>query len=197
MARDDHLGGPCAHSTTAETPWPRRESHGLGGGERSSGCHRSPAAARPAPPPAASLRVPRSAARARVTEGVHGRCDASLAHARVPVSSAAPPAAPGIPRPVRLGRRTEHQRERRLRPTQRDPALPQRAELHDVTPCHRRRPPRSAGVALGVLQSANRWGRPVTLFAAHSPMESRTLAQSAFFLGKWRARQDSNLRPPA
>ena len=37
--------------------------------------------------------------------------------------------------------------------------------LHDVTPCHRRRPVWSAGVALGVLQSANLWGRPVTLFA--------------------------------
>ena len=47
-------GRTVAHSTTAETPWPRRESRGPGGGERSSGCHRSPAAARPAPPPAAS-----------------------------------------------------------------------------------------------------------------------------------------------
>ena len=37
--------------------------------------------------------------------------------------------------------------------------------LHDVTPCHRRRPVWSAGVALGVLQSANLWGRPVTFFA--------------------------------
>ena len=38
-------------------------------------------------------------------------------------------------------RRTEHDRERRLRLAQRDPALTQRAWLHDVTPCHRRRPP--------------------------------------------------------
>ena len=38
---------------------------------------------------------------------------------------------PGIPRPVRLGRRTKHGREHRLRLTQRDPALTQRAELHD------------------------------------------------------------------
>ena len=29
------------------------------------------------------------------------------------------------------------------------------ARLHDVTPCHRRRPPASAGLVLGVLQSAN------------------------------------------
>ena len=47
---------------------------------------------------------------------------------------------PGIPRPVRLGRRTERRRERCLRLAQRDPALTQRAGLHDVTPCHRRRP---------------------------------------------------------
>ena len=39
---------------------------------------------------------------------------------------------------------------------QRDPALTQRARLHDVTPCHRHRPPASAGLVLGVLQSANR-----------------------------------------
>ena len=54
MARDDHLGGPSAHSTPAETPWLRRESRGPGGGERSSGCHRSPGAARLGPPTAAS-----------------------------------------------------------------------------------------------------------------------------------------------
>ena len=47
---------------------------------------------------------------------------------------------PGIPRPVRLRRRTERRRERCLRLAQRDPALTQRAGLHDVTPCHRRRP---------------------------------------------------------
>ena len=44
----------------------------------------------------------------------------------------------------------------RLRLAQRDPALTQRARLHDVTPCHRHRPPASAGLVLGVLQSANR-----------------------------------------
>ena len=54
MAHDGRLGGPSAHSTTAETPWQPRESREPGGGERSSGCHGSPAAARPAPPPAAS-----------------------------------------------------------------------------------------------------------------------------------------------
>ena len=41
---------------------------------------------------------------------------------------------PGIPRPVRLGRRTEHRRERRLRLAQRDPAFPKRTGLHDLTP---------------------------------------------------------------
>ena len=51
-----------------------------------------------------------------------------------------------------LFRRTRH-----LRLAQRDPALTQRAGLHDVTPCHRGRPPGSAGVARGVLQSANLW----------------------------------------
>ena len=61
----------------------------------------------------------------------------------------------GIPRPIRLGGHTERRRERRLRLAQRDPALTQRAGLHDVTPCHRRRPLGSARVALGVLQSAN------------------------------------------
>ena len=49
MARDDHLGGPSAHSTTAETSWPRRESREPGGGERSSACHRSPAGVRRGP----------------------------------------------------------------------------------------------------------------------------------------------------
>ena len=61
----------------------------------------------------------------------------------------------GIPRPIRLGGHTERRRERRLRLAQCDPALTQRAGLHDVTPCHRRRPLGSARVALGVLQSAN------------------------------------------
>ena len=72
---------------------------------------------------------------------------------------------PGIPRPVRLGRRTERRGERRLRLAQRDPACTQRTGFHDVTPCHRRRPLGSAGVGLAVLQSANLWGRPVTFFA--------------------------------
>ena len=47
---------------------------------------------------------------------------------------------PGIPRPVRFGGHTEQGGECRLRLAQRDPALTQRARLHDVTPCHRRRP---------------------------------------------------------
>ena len=74
-----------------------------------------------------------------------------------------PPA--GIPRPVRFGGHTEQGGECRLRLAQRDPALTQRARLHDVTPCHRHWPPASAGLVLGVLQSANLWGRPVTFFA--------------------------------
>ena len=37
MAHDGPPASPVAHSTTAETPWPRRESRGPGGGERSSG----------------------------------------------------------------------------------------------------------------------------------------------------------------
>ena len=41
MARNDHLGGPSAHSTTAETPWPQRESREPEGGEKWSGCHKS------------------------------------------------------------------------------------------------------------------------------------------------------------
>ena len=48
---------------------------------------------------------------------------------------------PGIPRPIRLGGHTEHDRKCGLRLPQRDPALTQRACLHEVTPCHRRRPP--------------------------------------------------------
>ena len=55
----------------------------------------------------------------------------------------------------------------------------------------------AGGRAVGVLQSANLRRRPVTLFASHSPRESRRWAQSASSLGKWRARQDSNLRPSA
>ena len=45
-----------------------------------------------------------------------------------------PPA--GIPRPVRFGGHTEQGGECRLRLAQRDPALTQRARLHDVTPCY-------------------------------------------------------------
>ena len=51
MAHDGPPAPPIGHSTTAETPWRRRESRGPGAGERWSACHRSPAAARPAPPP--------------------------------------------------------------------------------------------------------------------------------------------------
>ena len=72
---------------------------------------------------------------------------------------------PGIPRPIRLGGYPEQGGERGLRLAQRDPAPTQRLRLHDATSCHRRRPPGSAGVGLGVLQSANLWGRPVTVFA--------------------------------
>ena len=65
MARDDHLGGPSAHSTTAETPWPRRESRARGAGERSSGCHRSPAAA-------CASRIPNSLAASRLEATLRG-----------------------------------------------------------------------------------------------------------------------------
>ena len=81
----------------------------------------------------------------------------------------------------RTGGHTEHGRERRLRLTQRDPALTQRAGLHDVTPCHQRRPPGSARVARGVLQSANLCARPVTLFAAHSPKGRERANNRRFF----------------
>ena len=54
MAYDGRLGRPSAHSTTAETPWQRLESRARGAGERSSGCHRSLAGVRRAPPPGAS-----------------------------------------------------------------------------------------------------------------------------------------------
>ena len=93
MAHDDRLGGPSDHNTTAETPWPRRESREPGAGERWSRCHRSPAAARPAPLIEASSRARRRVARARVTEGARGRRDASPGHALGRVSSAALPAA--------------------------------------------------------------------------------------------------------
>ena len=62
---------------------------------------------------------------------------------------------PGIPRPVRLGRDTEHGGERGLRLAQRDPARTQRAGLHDVTPCHRCRAAVKREGGAGVLQSAN------------------------------------------
>ena len=48
-ARDDHLGGPSAHSTTVETPGQRRELRGPGVVERWSGCHRSPVGVRRGP----------------------------------------------------------------------------------------------------------------------------------------------------
>ena len=56
--------------------------------------HRSPAAARPAPPFAASSRTPRSAARARVTEGVHDRRGGWRAPLLAPEPGAMSPAAP-------------------------------------------------------------------------------------------------------
>ena len=94
MAHDGPPASPVDHSTTAETPWQRRESRGPGAGERSFGSHRSPAAARPAPPPVASSRAPRPAAQARVTEGARDHRDAWPVHALVRASLAALPAAP-------------------------------------------------------------------------------------------------------
>ena len=54
MAHDGPPASLVAQSTTAETPWPRRESREPGGGERSSACHRSPAGDRRGPLIAAS-----------------------------------------------------------------------------------------------------------------------------------------------
>ena len=48
MAHDDHPAEPVGHSRRGETAWRPRALPALGGGERWSGCHRSPAAARPA-----------------------------------------------------------------------------------------------------------------------------------------------------
>ena len=77
------------------------------------------------------------------------RCVASVLARREYLQRCRP--SPDIPRPIRFGGHTERRGERRLRlAAQRDPALTQRAGLHDVTPCHRRRPLGSAGVSLGV-----------------------------------------------
>ena len=83
MACDDHLGGPSAYSTTAETPGPRRESRGLGRWRKVvrvswvTGSRPSRAAARSVltctPISSASTESGRSC----------GRPDASPAHARV------------------------------------------------------------------------------------------------------------------
>ena len=51
---DEALRGQPAITLPAETLGQRQESHALAAVERWSGCHRSPAAARPAPPPVAS-----------------------------------------------------------------------------------------------------------------------------------------------
>ena len=66
-----------------------------------------------------------------------------------------------------------------------------------ATPCHRRKPPGSVEGGAGrtsVSQSLSRTGHFVRRTFAEG---CRTWAQSAFFLGNWRARQDSNLRPSA
>ena len=127
MAPDDRLGELSAQSTTAETLWHRQKLREPGGDERWSGCHRSPAAARPAPLPAASSRAPRHGKRHEcLLIAIRRQRTRSCEHLR----RRHPP--PGIPRPVRLGGHPEHGRERRLRLLQCDPALTQRAGLHDV-----------------------------------------------------------------
>ena len=166
MVRDDRLGEPSAHSTTAETPWPRRESRGPGGGERSSGYHRLPADVRPAPPPVASSRAHRSAsaitgngrsawssrcvasarARASIFGGVARRPASHVRYDSGDTPSMAANAACDWPNAIRH--------------------CTQRAGLHDVTPCHRHRPPCKCGIGAGrtsVSQSVE--GRPVTFFA--------------------------------
>ena len=78
---------------------------------------------------------------------------------------------PGIPRPVRLGRRTEHPRT----PLATDPT---RSGTHAACGAPRRHTMPSAqaavkrGVALGRTSVSQSLGRPVTLFAAHSPRDA-------------------------
>ena len=138
MARDDRLGEPSAHS---DRPPKRR---GIGGSragpELSKGC-----------PGVISHRQARVPCRRSQRLDVHA--DQQREHGqrkeRVIIVIAMgcqrtracehlrrrdPPS--GIPRPIRLGGHTERRRERRLRLAQCDPALTQRAGLHDVTPCH-------------------------------------------------------------
>ena len=69
--------------------------------------------------------------------------------------------------------------------------------LHDVTPCHRRRPLEARGWRRAYF-SQPIFGPDRSLFSpAPSPPVPRQMAQSANSLGKWHARQDSNLRPSA
>ena len=88
---------------------------------------------------------------------------------------------PGIPRPIRFGGHTEHGREGRLRLPQRDPALTQRAGLHDVTPCHRRRPPGSAGWR-GAYFSQPIFGADRSLCSLHIRRGSRQSERNRRFL---------------
>ena len=152
--------------TTAETPWPRRESRGPGGGERSSGYHRLPADVRPAPPPRSVFTCTpiSNAITGNGRSAWSSRCVARRPRSCEHLRRRRPP--PCIPRPVRLGGYTEHGRERRLRLAQRDPALTQRAGLHDVTPCHRHRPPASAGLVLGRTSVSQSWKVNRSLFFA-------------------------------
>ena len=105
---------------------------------------------------------------------------------------------PGIPRPVRL--RETHQAWPRT-PLATDPT---RSGTHAACGASRRHTMPSAQAAVKRGGGAGRTSVSQSLrpdrslvFAAHSPMGARTWAQSANFLGKWRARQDSNLRPSA
>ena len=160
---------PIDRNTTAETPWPQRESHAPGAGERSSGCHKSPAT-RPSraavrsvltctPISSASMGSGRSAyssrclasARARASNfgGVARRPASHVRHDSGDTPSIAANAACDFPSAIR------HSRSVRGSTTS-----------HPAINAGRRG---STGVARGVLQSANLWGRPVTLFAAHSP----------------------------
>ena len=198
MARDDHRGGPSAHSTTAETPWLLQESREPVAGERSSGCHRSPAVVRPCAADRSVLTcTPMSSASTGSGRSSCDRRDASPAPGLVRAASAASPAAR---HPTSDTIRGTHRASPRTPPAT-DPA---RSGIHAVCGT-----PRRSHHAIGAGRREARWWRwayfsqPIlegdrSLFSpAPSPLVPRQWAQSANSLGKWRARQDSNLRPPA
>ena len=198
MAGDDRLGGPSAHSTPAETLWPRRgvarAPEAAKGGPGVMG-HRQPPVPRRCPQRLdvhADQQREYGLGKKRVVVAMRRQRPRSCEHLR----RRCPPSS--IPGPIRLGGR------HRAWPRTPLATGPARSGTHAACGSPRRHtmssPP--ATVKRGGWRGAY-FSQPIfepdrSLCSLHIRRGGREKsAQSANCLGKWRARQDSNLRPSA